>query len=112
MKLLLLALILHVNIFAQSDPSTSTIPRTPFLRAPDKQLHIGACYMVSSITTAYVYKRTCNERKAVLVGFVSGMLVGLAKELYDLNHGDPDLADLAADAIGSGLGTICISITF
>jgi len=109
MKLLLLALVLHINVFAQSVTST---PKTPFLRSSDKQLHIGACYMVSSITTAYVYKRTCNERKAILVGFVSGMLVGVAKELYDINHGDPDLADLAADAIGSGLGVICITITF
>jgi len=37
---------------------------------------------------------------------------GVAKELYDIKHGNPEVADIAADAIGSGLGTICISITF
>jgi len=111
MRWLLLCILWSSNIVAQNSmPNPSSL--NLFLTSSDKQLHMGGCYVVSSITTAYVYKRTSNKRSAILVGFASGMLVGVAKELYDINHGDPDLADIAADAIGSGLGTICISITF
>ena len=76
----------------------------------DKQLHIGATYMISSVTTAYVFKKTQNKKKAIWIGFGVGMGVGVAKELYDIEHGNCEVGDLVADVIGSTLGCLVITI--
>ena len=39
------------------------------------------------------------------------MVAGIAKEIYDINHGDPDVNDIIANTVGSGLGIITIRIT-
>ena len=72
----------------------------------DKQLHMGATYVISSFTTAYVFKKTQNKKKAMWIGFG----VGIAKELYDIEHGNCEVGDLVADVIGSTLGCLVITI--
>ena len=76
----------------------------------DKQLHMGATYVISSFTTAYVFKKTQNKKKAMWIGFSVGMGVGIAKELYDIKHGNCEVGDLVADVIGSTLGCLVITI--
>ena len=76
----------------------------------DKQLHMGATYVISSFTTAYVFKKTQNKKKAMWIGFGVGMGVGIAKELYDIEHGNCEAGDLLADFIGSSLGCLVITI--
>ena len=116
MRWLLICILWSSNVVAQNVLSNPNPPNPKsfkvFLTSTDKQLHMGGCYVISSMTTAMVYKRTSNKRKSMLIGFGTGIALGVAKELYDIKHGNPELADIAADAIGSGLGTICISITF
>jgi len=99
----LLALTVQLN-------AHSSIPE--FFSSADKQLHMGGCYVISSMTTALVYKRTANKRKSVLIGLGTGIALGVAKELYDIKCGNPELGDIAADAIGAGLGVLCVRITF
>ena len=76
----------------------------------DKQLHLGATYVISSVTTAYVFKKTQDKKRAMWIGFGVGMGVGIAKELYDIEHGNPETGDLIADVVGSALGSFVISI--
>ena len=77
----------------------------------DKQLHIGATYMLSASTTAIVYNRTGDKKKAMVYGFILPMIAGVAKEVYDINHGNPDVNDILANTIGSSLGVVTIRIT-
>jgi len=99
----LLALTVQLN-------AQSSIPE--FFSSADKQLHMGGCYVISSMTTALVYKRTANKRKSVLIGLGTGIALGVAKELYDIKCGNPELGDIAADVIGAGLGVLRVRITF
>ena len=46
----------------------------------------------------------------MLLGFGVGMGVGIAKELYDIEHGICEAGDLLADFIGSSLGCLVITI--
>ena len=54
---ILLILILGVDVKAQ---------KLTLYTYDDKQLHMGATYVISSFTTAYVFKKTQNKRKAML----------------------------------------------
>jgi hypothetical protein len=76
----------------------------------DKQLHLGATYVISSTTTALVYNKIKNKKKARWIGFGVGVTVGIAKEIYDIEHGNPETGDLIADIIGSALGSFVITI--
>ena len=77
----------------------------------DKQLHVGATYMLSTSTAALVYNRTNSKKKAMVYGFILPMIAGVAKEIYDMNHGNPDINDILANTVGSSLGIITIRIT-
>ena len=124
MRWLLICILWSSNIAAQSfmpnppaisEPSSVqyTISSTQeFALSTDKQLHMAGCFMISSITTSYVYNRSADKRKAILIGFGAGMVAGIAKEIYDIQYGNPDWADILADAIGSGLGAVTITFTF
>jgi len=46
----------------------------------------------------------------MLLGFGVGMGVGIAKELWDIEHGNCEVGDLVADFIGSTLGCLVITI--
>ena len=82
-----------------------------FALAQDKQLHMGACYVISSLTSAIVYKKTKNKKKATAYGIGIAMLAGITKEIYDIKHGHPSLEDILANGIGSSLGVVTIRIT-
>jgi len=107
MKKMLCSVLLALTVQSNAQ---SSIPE--FFSSADKQLHMGGCYVISSMTTALVYKRTANKRKSVLIGLGTGIALGVAKELYDIRCGNPELGDIAADAIGAGLGVLCVRITF
>ena len=107
MKKMLCSVLLALSVSLNAQ---SSIPA--FFKASDKQLHMGSCYVISSMTTALVYKRTANKRKSILIGLGTGIALGVAKELYDIKCGNPELGDIAADAIGAGLGVLCVRITF
>ena len=124
MRWLLVCILWSSNIAAQSlmsnppeisEPSSIqyAVSRTQeFMVSTDKQLHMAGCFMISSVTTSYVYNRPADKRKAILIGFGAGMTAGIAKEIYDIRYGNPDWADILADAIGSGLGAVSITFTF
>ena len=124
MRRLLIYIMLGLNCSAQSSMSNPPSISEPsnvryaltqaqeFTVSTDKQLHMAGCFMIASVTTSYVYNRTADKRKAVLIGFGAGMVAGIAKEVYDLGYGNPELADILADAIGSGLGAVTITFTF
>ena len=75
----------------------------------DVHLHIGATYIISSVTTSYVLKKTNDKKKAMLIGIGVGMAVGIAKEFHDSNIQNKDLF---ANLIGSTLGSIVVTIPF
>ena len=116
LRWLLICILWSSNIAAQSFMSDPNSPNPNsfkvFLASTDKQLHMAGCFMISSMTTSYVYNRTADKRKAVLIGFGAGMVAGIAKEIYDINYGSSQWSDIAADAIGSGLGAVSITFTF
>lgn len=82
-----------------------------FALAQDKQLHMSACYVASSITSALVYRKTKDKTKATVYGFGIAMLAGVIKEVYDINHGHSDINDILANTIGASLGVVTIRIT-
>ena len=47
----------------------------------------------------------------MVYGFILPMIAGVAKEIYDINHGNPDINDILANTVGSNLGIITIRIT-
>ena len=77
----------------------------------DKLLHAGGCYAISSSVSALVYDRTNNKNKSLIYGFSVAVLIGVAKEIYDIKHGHADINDITADIVGAGLGVITIRIT-
>ena len=77
----------------------------------DKLLHAGGCYAISSSVSALVYDRTSNKNKSLIYGFGVAVLIGVAKEIYDIKHGHADINDIAADVVGAGLGIVTIRIT-
>ena len=77
----------------------------------DKLLHAGGCYAISSSVSAIVYDKTKDKRKALVYGFTTSIIVGVAKEVYDIKHGNPDIKDIMADIVGGGLGVLTIRIT-
>jgi uncharacterized protein YfiM (DUF2279 family) len=66
---------------------------------------------MSSSVAALVYNKTNDKKKSLLYGFGVSVLAGVAKEVYDIRCGDPDVKDIAADIVGAGLGVITIRIT-
>ena len=77
----------------------------------DKLLHAGGCYVISSSVAALVYNKTNDKKKSLIYGFGVSVLAGVAKEVYDIKCGDPDVKDIAADIVGASLGIITIRIT-
>jgi len=98
MKKLLLAFLISFNLSAQ------TIPQ-------DKMLHFSGCYIVSSTTTSLA-SYYLPKKKAFWVGVSVGTAVGLAKEIWDIKHGSPELGDLGADVIGAFFGSFTVVIRF
>ncbi len=117
-RLLILLIVITLDVYAQYVPerNAKNVSRvlsaaSEFALAQDKQLHMGVCYVVSSLTSALVYKRTNDKRKATVYGIGIAMLAGITKEVYDIKHGNPSFSDILANGIGSSLGVVTIRIT-
>ena len=76
----------------------------------DKLLHMGGSYVISSGVSAVIYNKTNNEKKALVYGLTTAIAAGLAKEIYDRKHGNPDIKDMVANSVGATLGIITIRI--
>ena len=81
-----------------------------FYMQTDKQLHIGATYIISSFVTSYAFEKTKDKKKAMWIGFGVGMTVGIAKEIYDVRHGGNQTSDIVGNFIGSSLGCLVVTI--
>tara|TARA_Y100001963_G_scaffold94561_1_gene130207 strand:+ start:71 stop:364 length:294 start_codon:yes stop_codon:yes gene_type:complete len=75
----------------------------------DAQLHIGATCAISSVTTSYVFNKTNDKKRAMLIGFGTGMTVGIIKELNDKNI---ENKDMLGNIVGSALGCLVVTISF
>jgi UDP-N-acetylmuramyl pentapeptide phosphotransferase/UDP-N-acetylglucosamine-1-phosphate transferase len=78
----------------------------------DKTLHMGGCYVISSTTASLVYNITENRKKAFIYGVASAVIIGGIKEIYDINHGDSNWADMGANVIGATLGALVVTVRF
>ena len=93
-----------IVLFITSQAISQVIPN-------DKLLHMGGSYVISSSVASIVYNKTENKKKALVYGLTTSLIVGVAKEAWDIKHGDPDIKDIAADFFGASLGIITIRIT-
>ena len=78
----------------------------------DKLLHMGGCYVISSTTASIVYNMTENRKKAFIYGVLSSVIIGGIKEIYDINHGDSNWADMRANVVGGTLGAFTVTVRF
>ena len=78
----------------------------------DKLIHMGGCYAIGATTSSLVYNITEDRKKAFIYGFLTSIIVGGAKEIYDIKHGDPDWGDYACDAVGGALGSFTVVVRF
>ena len=78
----------------------------------DKLLHMGGCYVISATTASIVYNITENRKKAFIYGVLSSVIIGGIKEIYDINHGDSNWADMRANVVGGPLGAFTVAVRF
>ena len=78
----------------------------------DKLLHMGGCYVISSTTASIVYNITEDRKKAFIYGISSAVIIGGIKEIYDINHGDSNWADMRANVVGGTLGAFTVTVRF
>ena len=78
----------------------------------DKLLHMGGCYVISATTASLVYNITENRKKAFIYGTLSSVIIGGIKEIYDINNGDSNWADMRANVVGGTLGAFTITVRF
>ena len=78
----------------------------------DKLLHAGGCYVISATTASLVYNITENRKKAFIYGTLSSVIIGGIKEIYDINHGDSNWADMRANVVGGTLGAFTVTVRF
>jgi len=76
----------------------------------DKYLHITGTFIISSISSNIAKEHGFSKKESIVIGVISGMTIGLLKEVYDSRKGGTGFskADLVADGVGSVLGTIPI----
>jgi uncharacterized protein YfiM (DUF2279 family) len=101
--LLALAILINIGVSGQS----LTIPN-------DKILHLGGSYVIASTTTQFAQWRGATPKQAFWLGFGISMGFGIAKEIYDIEHGVPEWQDLAANFAGASIGaftTITLEIS-
>jgi len=77
----------------------------------DDLIHVGGSYAMSSMTTAIVYNKTKNKKKAIICGVVVSLVLGVGKEIVDNRLGTKDThTDLLSNVVGTTLGVITIKI--
>ena len=90
---------------SQLDQFTETVGQ-------DKLLHMGGCYVISATTASLVYNITEDRKKAFIYGTLSSVIIGGIKEIYDINNGDSNWADMRANVIGGTLGAFTVTVRF
>ena len=90
---------------SQLDQFTETVGQ-------DKLLHMGGCYVISATTASLVYNITEDRKKAFIYGTLSSVIIGGIKEIYDINHGDSNWADMRANVVGGTLGAFTVTVRF
>ena len=78
----------------------------------DKLLHMGGCYVISATTASLVYNITEDRKKAFIYGTLSSVIIGGIKEIYDINPGDSNWADMRANVVGGTLGAFTVTVRF
>ena len=78
----------------------------------DKLLHLGGSYAIGATTTSIAYYYTKDKKIATLIGLSAVLLAGVGKEIWDIEHGNPEVNDLVADIAGGTLGILTIRINF
>ena len=78
----------------------------------DKLLHMGGCYVISATTASIVYNITEDRKKAFIYGTLASVIIGGIKEIYDINHGDSNWADMRANVVGGTLGAFTVTVRF
>ena len=73
---------------------------------------MGGCYVISATTASLVYNITENRKKAFVYGVLSSAIIGGIKEIYDINHGDSNWADMRANVVGGTLGAFTVTVRF
>ena len=77
----------------------------------DDYIHAGGSYAMSSMTTAIVYNKTKNKKKAIICGAVVSLVLGVGKEVIDNRWCSKDTrTDLLSNVVGTTLGIITIKI--
>jgi hypothetical protein len=82
------------------------LPFVALGQQPDKIKHYVAGASISAISYSFVAPRV-SHRDALLISFATGVVAGVAKELYDPVF---DKKDLAATVLGSFTFTITINL--
>lgn len=82
---------------------TSIIKAEPIYMQNDKQKHFAVSATIATLTAGMAKNYGLTTNQAILVGFTTSLLAGIAKEVNDDKF---DNNDLLADTIGSGLGAI------
>ena len=90
---------------SQLDQFTETVGQ-------DKLLHMGGCYVISATTASLVYNITEDRKKAFIYGTLSSVIIRVIKEIYDINHGDSNWADMRANVVGGTLGAFTVTVRF
>lgn len=91
--------------FTQAKCQTRTIQ-------PDKVKHFVAGGLVSAGTQFIATKLGANNNASLLIGFGAGVVVGVAKELYDMTgRGTPDFKDALWTGLGAGLTSVSLRFT-
>ena len=101
--LLALAILLNIGVSGQS----LAIPN-------DKVLHLGGSYVIASTSTQLAQWKGATPKQAFWLGFGISMSFGIAKEIYDIEHGAPEWKDLVANLAGASIGaftTITLEIS-
>ena len=85
--------------------------QSPFI-PQDKLLHMGGCYAIGATTSSLIYNITEDRKKAFVYGFLTSIIVGGVKEIYDIKHGDSSWGDMGANVVGGTLGSFSIVVRF
>jgi len=82
------------------------LPFVAFGQQPDKIKHYVAGASISALSYSLVAK-SVSHRDALLISFATGVVAGVAKEIYDPVF---DKKDLAATVLGSFTFTVTINL--
>jgi len=69
----------------------------------DKVKHFVAGSTISFVSYKVLYKKTKNHPKSLLLGMASGILAGVAKEVYDPVFDKNDLLSTALGSVSVGI---------